>query len=124
MSIVEVSQKVRFNAVHSLHRNVDKMTDAASRRPHGHDYEVEVCVKGIVDRKSGMVVDQGELRKKIEEVLQPITGILLDEFDGLGPATTENMAIWIWERLRPDLPDMLYVAVGREVHGDKATFRG
>lgn len=124
MPIVEVSQKVRFNAVHSLHRNIDEKTDAASRRLHGHDYEAEVCIKGVVDRKSGMVIDQGKLRKKIEEVLLPITDILLDEFDGLGPATTENMAIWIWERLRPDFPEILYVAVGREAHGDKAIYRG
>lgn len=122
-AIVEVSQKVSFSGVHSLDRDVPEGQADASRRMHGHDYQATACVRGPT-AENGMVMDQAHLRREIEDAVSPFVGVVLDDIPGLGAATTENMAIRLWKILEPRLPGLIWVAIGREAHGDLATYRG
>lgn len=122
-TLVEVSQRVSFSGVHSLRRDVSAKEADASRRMHGHDYQATACVRGPI-RKNGMVMDQAHLRREIEDAVEPFTGVVLDDIPGLGAATTENMAVRLWHVLAPRLPNLLWVSIGREAHGDLATYRG
>jgi 6-pyruvoyltetrahydropterin/6-carboxytetrahydropterin synthase len=74
---------------------------------HGHNYTLEVTVKGSVDSKSGFVVDLRELKDIMgREVLDALDHRFLNkevpEFFTAIP-TTENLAIAIWNRLVPKL---------------------
>jgi 6-pyruvoyltetrahydropterin/6-carboxytetrahydropterin synthase len=74
---------------------------------HGHNYTLEVTVKGHVDPRSGFVVDLKELKDIMNrEVIDALDHRFLNkevpEFSKSIP-TTENLAISIWERLRPKL---------------------
>jgi 6-pyruvoyltetrahydropterin/6-carboxytetrahydropterin synthase len=65
-----------------------------------------------------MVVDLALLRQAIEEVRDQLDHRLLDEVQGLGPATLENLCRFIHEHLgRPDWR-VVSVEVGREASGD------
>lgn len=123
MATVELSQRVRFHAVHNLIRDVATPEAEASRRTHGHDYEAEACIAGVVGT-DGMLMDQCHLRQAIERVVREFEGYVIEDIGGLGPATTENMAVHLWNELHSVLPGLLWVAIGREVHGDRVVHRG
>ncbi len=68
--------------------------------PHGHNYTVDVTVRGPIDPVTGMVMDLGELKRVVTEVV-------VERFDhadlNADPLfhdrvpTTENIAIAIWD---------------------------
>ena len=75
----------------------------ANRQGHGHNYTLEVTVKGETDPVTGFVVDLKELRDVMErEVVQVFDHRHLNyevpEFKTLQP-TAENIALAIWRRL-------------------------
>ena len=75
----------------------------ANRNGHGHNYTLEVTVKGEVDPRSGFVVDLKQLKDIMHrEVLDAMDHRFLNkevpEFLHQIP-TTENIAIAIWQRL-------------------------
>lgn len=111
---ISVFRKAHFNAAHRLN-NPDLTVEenqnlfGKCNRPnyHGHNYDLEVKVTGEIDPKTGYLIDLGELKDIIE---QQITDYLdhrnlnldIPEFRDLNP-TAENIAIVIWNRLRPNL---------------------
>src|SRR5258707_4201064 len=79
----------------------------ANLNGHGHNYTVEVTVKGEPDAKSGFVIDLKDLKAIMNrEVLDVMDHRMLNkevpEFATQIP-TTENLAISIWKRLEGKL---------------------
>jgi hypothetical protein len=60
----ELSKQFRFEAAHTLQREVDA---EPSRRIHGHSYRAEVVLRGVPDPQSGMMLDLGKLARMIED---------------------------------------------------------
>lgn len=102
--MLEISKQFRFELAHTLHRDGDKtavanLEQGSSRRIHGHSYRAEVVVRGEVDPATGMVVDFGVLERAVEEARLGLDHHFLNEVPGLGPATMENLSIWIWRKV-------------------------
>ena len=116
----EISQKFYFDAAHTLRRDIEA---EGSRRIHGHTYHAEVTLSGEVDATTGMVVDLGLVRAAIEQLRTRLDHHLLDEVDGLGPATLENLAAFIWRAMADALPGVSQVRVWRDGVGDSCTLR-
>ena len=116
----EISQKFYFDAAHTLRRDIEA---EGSRRIHGHTYHAEVTLSGEVDATTGMVVDLGLVRAAIEQLRTRLDHHLLDEVDGLGPATLENLAAFIWRAVADALPGVSQVRVWRDGVGDSCTLR-
>jgi 6-pyruvoyltetrahydropterin/6-carboxytetrahydropterin synthase len=74
--------------------------------PHGHNYTLDVTVRGPIDERTGMVIDLGELKRIVTEtVVERFDHADLNAdalFRGRVP-TTENIAIAVWELLVPKL---------------------
>ena len=117
----ELRQRFYFEAAHTLSRAIG--TDA-SRRIHGHTYHAEVVVYGEADPVTGMLLDLGGLREKLEIARALLDHRFLDEVEGLGPATLENLSRFIWNTLQPSLPQLLSVSVSRGASGDTCLYRG
>jgi 6-pyruvoyltetrahydropterin/6-carboxytetrahydropterin synthase len=112
--VVYLTRKAEFSASHYYHN--PELSAEENRRlfgkcnnphGHGHNYLLEVTVKGKVDARSGFVLDLKELKEILHrEVLEAMDHRLLNkevpEFREQIP-TTENLAIAIWERLKPRL---------------------
>ena len=109
--MVYLTRKAEFSASHFYH-NPDFTPEENQRvfgkcnnpNGHGHNYTLEVTVKGVVDPKSGFVVDLKDLKEILNrEVLEALDHRHLNkevpEFARQIP-TTENLAIAIWNRLQ------------------------
>ena len=117
----ELSKQFRFDAAHTLRRSVDA---ESSRRIHGHSYRAEVTLRGEPDPETGMIVDLGLVEAALEEAHRALDHRFLDELDGLGPATMENLCLWIWRRLAPEIPNLARVAVHRDSSGEPCVYHG
>jgi len=79
--------------------------------PHGHNYTLDVTVRGPIDARTGMVIDLGELK----EIVNATVIERFDHADLNADAlfrdripTTENIALAVWDLLAPKLgPDRL-----------------
>lgn len=120
----EVSQKFFFDAAHTLKRHIDNQSEAeGSRRIHGHTYHAEVTVAGNADEDTGMVVDLDHVRRAIDTLRPRLDHHLLDDVEGLGPATLENLAAFIWHAMAREFTGLAQVRVWRDGIGDSCTLR-
>jgi 6-pyruvoyltetrahydropterin/6-carboxytetrahydropterin synthase len=112
--MVYLTRKAEFSASHYYHNpalspeeNQRLFGKCNNSNGHGHNYTLEVTVRGKVDPRSGFVVDLKQLKDIMHrEVLDALDHRFLNkeipEFSKLIP-TTENLAITIWQRLAPKL---------------------
>ena len=111
MSIAYSSRRFTFAAGHRYW--VDAWSPAENDRffgrltvPHGHNYALEVTVRGAIDPETGMVINLTELKAIVDEtVVQRFDHADLNAdalFRGRVP-TTENVALVIWDLLVPKL---------------------
>ena len=112
--MVYLTRKAEFSASHLYHNpelspEENKRIFGKCNNPHGHghNYTLEVTVKGDVDQRSGFVVDLKELKEIMNrEVIEAVDHRFLNkevaEFKDRIP-TTENLAITIWGWLKPKL---------------------
>lgn len=122
MNKVAVFRKEHFNAAHRLYNaGWDQATNervfgkCALPNYHGHNYELDVKVVGQPDPRTGFVMDMKELGSLVQrEVLERFDhrNLNLDtvEFKQLNP-TAENIAIVIYNLLRPHIPQELELQV-------------
>jgi 6-pyruvoyltetrahydropterin/6-carboxytetrahydropterin synthase len=117
----ELSKQFRFEAAHTLERAIGT---EGSRRVHGHSYRAEVAVRGVPDRASGMIVDLGLLDRSLQTVRDGLDHHFLDDVQGLGPATLENLAVWIWRALTANGVTPSRVLVARDSSGESCLYTG
>ena len=106
--IVELAKDFRFEAAHYL-PNVPE--GHKCRRMHGHSFRGEVVVRGAVDKQTGWLIDFADLRRAVDPLVTRLDHYLLNEIEGLENPTSERVAIWIWDRLAPLLPQLYCVTV-------------
>jgi 6-pyruvoyltetrahydropterin/6-carboxytetrahydropterin synthase len=108
---VRLSRRYGFSASHRLHspalsdaENQETYGKCNNPHGHGHNYEVELTVRGMVDPVSGRVIDLAQLDALAErEILAPFRYRNLNEefaaFRQTVP-TTENLGLEVDRRLR------------------------
>ena len=116
----ELSQRFYFDAAHTLNRQHET---EGSLRIHGHTYEAEVTVSGSLIKSTGMVVDLALLREEISRVRSMLDHRFLDDISELGPATLENLALFIQKQMCKKFPNLSSVMVERRVSGDRCVLR-
>ena len=81
------------------------------RRLHGHSFKVEVVVEGPCDPQLGWVMDYADITKAFRPLWEKLDHYHLNDVPGLENPTSENIAIWIWNRLQPQLPLLAEIVV-------------
>jgi len=110
MGTVYATRKFKFSAAHRYWRN--EWTAEENARVfghltvvHGHNYELEVTVRGQVDERTGMVMDLGELKRLVGDLVVARfdhADLNRDVLFAAGSVpTTENLVRAIWELLAP-----------------------
>ena len=119
---VTVSRKAHFNAAHRLfkaewsdEKNLEVFGKCSNPNYHGHNYNLIVSVTGEVDEETGFVLNLKSLKELINtEVEEPFDhknlNLETEEFKNLIP-TTENIAIVIYDKLRPHIDSNKHLEV-------------
>ncbi len=119
VALHELSQRFYFESAHTLRRTIEA---EGSRRVHGHTYEAEVTVRGTPDA-GGMVIDLAYLRRTIAALREKLDHHFLDEVQGIGIPTLENLCSYIRRELEPQVPGLCAVSVWRQASGDRCALR-
>ena len=109
---VTITRRLHFSAAHRVHNPA--LSDADNQRLfgkcnnpnwHGHNYILDVSVKGALDEKTGYVVDLSRIKEIAEQhVVSKVDhrnlNLEVDFLKGTIP-TTENFVVAIWRVLEP-----------------------
>ncbi len=94
----ELKVKTRFAGAHQL-----TMVGQKCENLHGHNWHVEVCVKGEALNPAGVLADFGDIKKAVRAVVDgELDHKYLNElpvFDGVQP-TSERIAVYIAEKVQ------------------------
>ena len=71
---------------------------------HGHSFKVRIVIEGEVGTQTGWVMDFADITAAFEPCYRQLDHHCLNEIEGLENPTSENLAKWIWNHLKPDLP--------------------
>ena len=131
-----VSARLTFSAAHRLHNpnrdaawnrtTYDKCDNPAG---HGHNYTLEVSVRGAIDPETGMVIDLKKLKDIMRErVIDRVDHRNLNEdvdfLRGVIP-TAENLARSFWQQLASAIPaGELYEVMLQETERNSVRYRG
>lgn len=108
MNAVEIFKEFRLECAHRL-PNVPAAHKCA--RLHGHSFRIAVHVAGPVDGRLGWVRDYADIKEVFAPLHDQLDHRCLNDVPGLENPTSENLAIWIWTRLKPALPDLTRIVV-------------
>ena len=119
--MIEIYKEFTFEAAHQLGANVAKGHPYS--RLHGHSYKAEVHVRGTPDARTGWIADLGAIEAAIAPVRERLDHHYLNEVDGLGLPTLENISRWIWEQLKPAIPQLHRIVLRRATCGDGCVYQ-
>jgi 6-pyruvoyltetrahydropterin/6-carboxytetrahydropterin synthase len=95
----------------SAHRLPNVPPGHKCARVHGHSFRVELHVTGPVDEHLGWVMDFADVKAAFDPLYRQLDHHYLNDVPGLENPTSENLAKWIWRKLRPTLPQLSAVVV-------------
>lgn len=94
----------------AAHRLTNVPTDHKCHRLHGHTYSLIVFISGPPDHRGFCGgADYSEIKSGVEAVLERVDHRYLNDF--LGNPTTENLAKWMWPRLKAELPGISKIEI-------------
>jgi 6-pyruvoyltetrahydropterin/6-carboxytetrahydropterin synthase len=104
--VYRLEKKFRFEASHQLPQH-----DGKCRRLHGHSWVGTLILEGddtdlvVGGPKSGMLVDFGDVSRLLSDVLDRyLDHHHLNDTTRLENPTSELLAWWIYQRMKPRLP--------------------
>ena len=115
--MLEISQTFGFDAAHHLNAGAPE-----NRRLHGHSFQAEVTLRGSAGA-DGFLRDFGEVDAVLKAIRESLDHHLLNEVEGLGIPTLENIARYIFTRARGKLPEVVRVTVRRPSYGQSCTYQ-
>lgn len=80
-------------------------------RVHGHSFRVRITVAGEVGTGTGWIIDFADIYSAFSPLSEQLDHRYLNDIEGLENPTSENLAMWIWERLQPVLPGLSEIQI-------------
>lgn len=105
---MEIFKEFSFEAAHRL---PNTPPGHKCSRLHGHSFRVAIHVRGDVDPHVGWVMDFADIKAAFKPLLARLDHYYLNDIEGLENPTSEILAGWIWDRLKPALPTLHKVVV-------------
>ncbi len=117
---IELRKTFQFEAAHLLPHLPETHK---CRRLHGHSFQAEIVVAGECDERLGWLIDYADITQAFKPLWEQLDHRYLNEVPGLENPTSENIARWIWDRLKPGLPLLIEVQVA-ETCTARCVYRG
>jgi len=105
---MQIFKQFRIEAAHRL-PNVPEGHKCA--RLHGHSFVIELRLEGPLDPQLGWVMDFADVKAAFDPLYRQLDHHYLNDIEGLDNPTSERLAVWIWERLKPGLPQLAEIVV-------------
>ena len=80
-------------------------------RLHGHSFQIRIVVSGDVGPDSGWVMDFADIKSAFQPIHDMLDHRYLNEINGLENPSSENLAVWIWQKLIPTLPQLAAIEI-------------
>lgn len=117
---MEIFREFTFEAAHRL-PNLPPAHKCS--RLHGHSFRVTVHVTGDLMEREGWVMDFADLKRAFQPLYDRLDHYYLNDIEGLENPTSEVLAQWIWQHLKPSLPSLSQIVV-RETCTSGCIYRG
>ncbi len=95
----------------AAHRLTQVPPDHKCSQLHGHTFKAEIHVSDSLDPDKQWVMDFAEIKAVCRPVIDRLDHTYLNEIEGLENPTSEVIARWIWQRVKPELPVLIKVIV-------------
>jgi len=118
--MVEIVKEYRFEAAHKL---IKVAQGHKCGRLHGHSFKFEVHLSGEADSQTGWLMDFGDISKTVKPLVEELDHNYLNEIPGLENPTSEEIAIWLWNKIKPAIPSLRKIVV-YETCTARAVYRG
>ena len=105
---MEIFKEFTFDSAHFLPNVPD---GHKCKNMHGHTYRVRLYCEGPIDPHTGWVIDFAEIKKVWKPINKIVDHKVLNDIPGLENSTAENFAVWIWNKVKPELPLMSKVGL-------------
>jgi 6-pyruvoyltetrahydropterin/6-carboxytetrahydropterin synthase len=76
------------------------------RNVHGHTYHLTAYIEGGLEPHLEWVIDFADIKKIIVPIVKELDHKYLNDLPGLENPTCERIAIWIWDRIKKDIPNL------------------
>lgn len=119
----EIFREFYFEAAHALY-DPDHPTGGKYRNIHGHSFRVRVTLRGVPNAEDEWVMDLGKLGRELAALRERLDHSFLNDLNGLGKPTLENLCLYIWRDLAPTLPGLAEVGVFRDSCFEGCVYRG
>lgn len=117
---MEIFKEFSIEAAHRL-PNVPEGHKCA--RLHGHSFQVRLVVSGEPGDTSGWVMDFADIKSVFKPIYEQLDHHYLNDIPGLENPTSENLARWIWQALKPRLAQLSAIEI-RETCTSGCVYRG
>lgn len=107
---MELFQEFTFDAAHRFPGG----SSENQRGLHGHSFIARVVLRGPVNPQTGFVADLAKLDACCNALRRELDHKFLNDLPGLDNPSLERIAIWIWQRMKPDFPPLARVEVRRD----------
>jgi 6-pyruvoyltetrahydropterin/6-carboxytetrahydropterin synthase len=109
--------------IEAAHRLPNVPAGHKCARLHGHSFRIAVYVDGPLQPGLGWVMDFGDIKAAFAPIEEQLDHNYLNDIPGLENPTSEELAKWLWRRLKPKLPLLSQVLV-RETCTSGCIYRG
>ncbi len=106
--MIRIYRRFSFEAAHFLPRVAE---GHKCRRLHGHSYSIELHAAGEMNEQMGWLFDLGALDEAFAPLREQLDHRCLNDIPGLENPTSEHLALWLWQRLKPTLPELSRIVV-------------
>jgi len=90
---------------------------------HGHSFKIIISVKGQLDKHTGFVTDFQEIENAFNPIKKKLDHSFLNKIEGLSNPTSENICIWIWDKIESSIPNICEIEI-KETDSTGCIYRG
>ncbi len=101
---MEIYKDFSFDSAHFLPNVPD---GHKCGRLHGHTFQLRIVVSGPVGETTGWIMDFGDIKAVFKPLYERLDHHYLNDIDGLKNPTSEVLVQWIWQHLKPVLPQLI-----------------
>lgn len=118
--MLEITKTFSFEAAHY---QPNAPAGHPNARIHGHSFIADVTLAGQPDAEHGMIRNLDDVDAALAGVRAALDHQMLNEVAGLKFPTMEMLCMWIYDRLKADLPEIVAVSIRRPTVGQSCTYR-